>query len=624
MRGQVESPHTALEKMAGGEDKYLRVDTSPENLARIAQLRNPARVGKEQYGEGLVNASHKGAKTVAEHEAAQARAYNAADKKIEAGLVDPAAIGTEIVVTLGVSPEIDNPPQTHAEIPGRVGDELDSFVEQKKLTQEEADIIKKEVSTFSALYHEAYPEADATKAYELVRNNARTIAYQTVRDKTVFSGSDHGVKHILQGNMTFAEQMFASMEAQGIKVSAKDKILTHQTIIDHDCGYTCGCGQAPSGFEASKDHPVFSAKFVEANKGYYTDKFGEDGYTVVQDAILNHSYPTELPQSLAPDTDVHPALIRSISSTVDSLGVTADTKTPLFFTNPDSIRVLLKIKLASDTLGNGGDIPKELMEKYKGELRAIARREPNLDRQQGYVSSIDNFFSEFTADTTLGHYTGVVDSVGVARLANGKLGPQVGLKMSRIHAILGDMFGGKTESQAFTKAMGDLGMSKGEMQRLGAILTAARKNGERPSSEQLQFDSEQARFVLAPELAENAQNEFTAVSEVMDEVYNLSIRMDINRLIDSLPSNTEHQEGAIAEIQFKFFAAITEKTSEADIDNLHRLTADLSDNSDSVFTFTNNVGEIKQLTRVEVAKQELKRYITAEEKKFLGIEDAAQ
>lgn len=609
-------PDAIIKELAGVPEARvgevgLKVDLSSENLARLAALRNPENVGPDKYGDSLVNVNHKGKKTVAEHEEAQEAAYTGLQEKIDKGLVDPAQIGSEMVRELGVSPDVVDPPQTHAEIPGRVGTELQTFVEQGFITSEESAVIQQEVETFNRIYHEAYPEADAAKAYELVRDNARKLTYQTKRDKQVFSGSDHGIKHILQGNMNFADQMITSLEAQGLDVSAKDNILIRQIITDHDCGYTCGCGQAKKGFEASKDHPVFSAKFVEANKGYYTDKFGTEGYDVIQSSILNHSYPTALPQTFV-EGEIHTDLVRSISSTVDSLGVTAETKTPLFFTTPEAVRPLLKLRLAMEILPKGSEDYKKVFQNVVAELKTAAVLEQNPDRQAGYLRSIDNFFNEFTAETTLGHYTGVVDSVSVVRKADGKLVPQVDMQMSRIHALLGNMFGGKAEGQAFRKAMEDFGMDEANLTMFASTLLEARRTGIPPTPDKLVHDSPTARFVLKPQLAENAPDAFPGIAPVMDEVYALSVRSEINSLLDQM------KDGDVAllpKVQARFERGVSSKTTAEEFRELNALLINLSDVSPS-----GNVDAAgKPLTVADSAKVRLKGFLTTQEKAFLGV-----
>ncbi len=607
---QADLPKAPAEARAGLEvigGTHLKTDASADHLSA---LRDPAKVGPEQYGKkGLVNSNHTDEMTVAQHEVAQEQAYTGLEQKVKEGVVDPAAIGADIVHQLEVSPTIDNPPATAAEVMPRIQQELAGFVEKGFMTQEEVVDVQTEMGKFTALYQKVYADASPTRVYEVSRDNARKLAYQIKMDKHMFSGSDHGNKHLLRGNVKFAEQMVADLQANGVAVSDRDMLLIRQNMYDHDLGYATGAAQAKKGFEASKDHPLFSTAFIEANKAYYVEKFGQNEYDALRYVVLQHSYPkSEYEGKPAEGSDINVELVRSITSTVDALGVTAETKAAAFFEKPESINVLLKIKLAMETIGVENDkglkiIDPALMEKYKGELRAIAGQEGSTDRQQGFVQSIDRFFNEFTVDATLGQYTGVVDRVGVVR-QEGKLVPKVDMHMSRIHALLGDMFGGKIEAQAFVKAMKDFGVSKADMGNLGYTLDSVRRKGAK-FPEAIKFSSPNAAFEIAPQFAEEAGSEFANVREVIEHAYDLSIRTNVNRLLAEFDKNPQEAVKNIDTIADMFESGITDKTTAEELDVL--------------------VGNLEALTDTDRAKSdqarlELRKFLTSREKEFLGIE----
>ncbi len=476
-----ENPDEALKVIAETpvESESSLITKYPEGMD-VKDLRDPKKVGPQEYNTdsvsgsdkkiGLVNKHQAGAKGIEEQEKAQAQAYTEVDKKMETGLVRPDFIGAEMVERLGVSSELGDIPPRYEDITASVARELDTLVQRESrevsasgeeglITKTERDLIIAETQEFAALYGKAYGTENVARAFEVARDNARKLAYQVLRDKEVFSGSDHGTRHILEGNLKFAKQMIEDLRKNGVNVSTLDEVAIHQVIIDHDLGYTVGAAQAPRGFEASKDHPLFSAKFIESNSQYYIDKFGEKGYLVIKESVLNHSYPRLEYVSDSSET-IHPELIRSITSTVDSLGVTVETKTPAFFWNPDAMRTLLKIKLAMET-SQGGKVDPKLMEEYKEELQEVASREPMPQRREGYVNAITHFFNEVTADTTLGHFAGVVRRVSVEKVpqkqagehSHDKLRVVVQMTPSEVFALLGDMFGDKHAIKSFAKAM---------------------------------------------------------------------------------------------------------------------------------------------------------------------------
>lgn len=625
MRGSEEAQRTitllvgAVEVLKPEEQKLeripLKTDYPPEALQT---LRDPLRVGKEQYGAGLVNTYQKEGAGLGEQEQAQEEAMKALEEKIEANLVDPESIGADMLHQLEVRESSEHIPEKFEAVLDLVHQELDIFVKKQFLTEQESALIKSETGRYFELYREAFPQVSPEKIYELVRDNARKVAYQTTRDKEVFSGSDHGTRHILEGNMKFAEQMFKSLEGHNVPVSTLDKVLIHQVIIDHDLGYTCGCAQAKKGFEASKDHPLFSTKFIEANKDYYVDKFGEAGYQAIRDAVLYHSYPTaEYQNKPDPDTGINIDLIRSISSTVDSLGVSAEAKTPAFFRKPESITVLMKIKLAmevsplKDKKGKPMLDP-ALMEQFKLELAGVAGQEKNSLRQEGYKRAIEDFFNEFTAETTLGHYTGVVEQVGVTE-QEGKLLPHVEMRMSRIHALLGDMFGGELETKAFAKAMKDFGITKSDLGQFGATLETARRLGARP--EPLKFQSERGVFEIPPEFIEDSKDEFSDIREKIADVYNLSIRAEINAMLDLFEKDPERAKQSLDKLKAKFESSVTSKTTAKELEELLSHIESLNDASPTQEKDASG----RTISKSEEARTRLKQYLTTKEREFLGI-----
>lgn len=517
-----------------------------DNAAYLKSLRDPDVVGREKYGKGVVNGCHKDVETTHESEEAQEDAMEHYKEKIDAGVADPAMIGIEMNQMLGVSTEVSDSPTSYEQILPRVDQELQSFVEKGMISSEEAEVIKAEAGKFSALYHEGYADADPSKVYEVTRDMSRMIAYQTRMDKNVLVGSDHGERHILRGNMKFADQVITGLEKQGVSVSAKDKVLVHAIIIMHDVGYTTGAAQAPEGFQASKDHPVAGAYFVDANKGYMTEMFGADAVPVIQESILDHSYVGGAFEATRPEgSDINPALVRGITSVVDSLGVTAETKVPAFFNNPDTVRELFKLRLAGELTGRKivekkevfpSDEQKVLYDKVLGKrkdtLRDIASRDPNPQHQEAFMSAVDSVNGQST--DVLGQFTGEVTGVDMVRHEeNGQLVPEVHMEMvGELGTLMRNMFGGKAELQQFAKAMKDLGMTKEQMQKFHDIVAEARAEDTDPDDADLTFTSDKA--VIRIDSKEQVSEEFEQMREVFAQAAEVNQEWKVVQALESL------------------------------------------------------------------------------------------
>jgi len=546
----------------------IKNDYSPEELDKLRKIK------KEEYGDSLVKEYHKGAETLEEHETAQLKAYEALQVKVDAGIVKPDSIGTDMLNYLDLREKESNSVENTEEMMTEINNELNSFIEKGFINQEEKELIFGESEKFLNIYKEAYPDADLNKMYSVVNDNSRKLAYQTERDKQVFSGSDHGTRHILEGNMNMADKM---LESLGDKVSAKDKVIVHQIIIDHDLGYTVGVAQAEKSFNASKDHPLFSTKFVEDNKDYYIDKFGEDVYEAIKDGILQHSYvKSEYGTSRDEEKGFNYETIRSITSTVDALGVTAEIKCPAFFREPAAVEILQKIKLYSDTNEEGlGD---EQMDKYKKQLHAIADKEPSAKRKESFHNAIDNQFNSFTVDTTLGQYTGVMKDVKIEE-KNGKLVPRIKMDISRAQALLGDFFGDKLAFKSFIKAMEDFNMPKDIFTDMAEKVSAIRETEDPEKKEklikELEYSQDNVIFDFSPDFSEGSSK----MDNVFSNLEKLSVRGDINKLLRNIEKQESVDSSMITDLTANLMASVGEKLDEEDMVRLIEIRSEIISNA---------------------------------------------
>ena len=537
-------------------------------------------------------------------EKTQEHAYKMLNNKIDKGVVQPGSITSDMlhILKLKENPDVMKATvESKDQIMVRVNAELAHFTKEGFIKKDEAELITAESRNYSEIYAEAFPNATPTQILEVVRDNARKLAYQTERDKEVFSGSDHGTRHVLEGNMAMADKLLTSL---GDKVTAKDKVLIHQIIVDHDLGYTVGIAQARGSFEASKDHPVFSAKYIEENKEYYTQKFGEDGYEMIRDGILKHSYPkSEYDTPTDPQKGFNPDIVRSISSTVDALGVTAETKCPAFFRESDVIVVLQKVKMFDEQLAA-----------YKAELTAIAEKESDADRRQGFKNAIDNQFNPRTVDMTLGQYAGVLNSENGIQVTerNGKLIPLIRMDISQTQALLGDLFGDKLSVQAFVKAMEDFGIDKKIMATMADTIRqvkAAKSDEERTLlAKNLRFESDKAMFEFTPAFSEQSDK----IESSFDALNKLSIRRELQKSVATLEAIASSPESFEQRDMNVIASTIDDLSSslvkEIDIKELERF----ADIQKRILTAENG-DDFKK------AVKELQTVTSKKEKEFMGI-----
>jgi hypothetical protein len=589
------------------ELKDKKIDEKKENMpmkddyseAELAELRHKT---KEDYGSGLVGTHHKGAKTVEEHEAAQLKAYEGLEEKIKSGAVKPDSIQSDMLNHF----ELRNKPEVNItntdQISGHVSKELEELTGKEFIKKDEADLIKKEANKITDLYKEAFPEASPQEIFELVRDNARKLAYQSYRDKHVFGGSSHGTRHILTGNMNMADRM---IEGLGNRATAKDKLLIHQIITDHDIGYTVGVIESKDSINATGDHPLFSAKFVEDNKDYYIKKFGHDGYETIKDGILMHSYPkSEYNTPVDMKKGFNPDLIRSITSTVDALGVTAETKCPAFFREPEAMKILQKIQLYSET--HEGNIPPDIMAKYREEFKKVAEKESSEVRKRGFMEAIESRVDTFPyiVKSTLGQYTGVLKDITLTE-KEGKIIPSIKMDISRSQALLGNIFGDKMSTQAFVKAMEDLGVPEEKMSHMGSLINQIKeaKTGEEKKEliKNLRFESDKAIF----EFGSNFDETSPEVQKTFEELEKISIRQEIRGLANKLKSPENRTSANITALMDDFRTSISEEMNKEDVLNLMNIQKEFISSSDEA--------------NFDKAIKKLSSFTSRSERSFMGI-----
>lgn len=567
---------------------------------QLAELRAKTR---DQYGTGLVNTFHNDSMTTIEHEEAQRLAYNGLQEKIDSGVVKPDSISADLLQKFNLS---ESPPESienYEQINILISQELSYLTESNFINAEEAELINQEAIKYAGIYREAYPDASLDKIFIITRDNARKLAYQTERDKDVFSGSDHGTKHILEGNMRMADKL---LDQLGDRVSAKDKIIIHQIIIDHDLGYTVGIAQAKKSFEASKDHPIFSARFVADNRDYYIEMFGEKAFDMIFEGILQHSYPIS-DYNTPTDTErgFNPNIIRSITSTVDAIGVTAETKCPAFFRQPSVIKVLQKIKLYAET--HNGKVDDPTMEKYRSQLIAIANQEPNQKRRDGFLNAITSQFNEFTMETTLGQYTGVLEDINLETSTSGEVLPRIKMSLSMEQALISDFFGDKLGLQAFKKAMKDFGITKDQLTEMGNIIRQIRLSSNEEQKKQLQqqliYTGPTAIFEFLPDFQESNPE----ITQILQEAMDISINDEIIILSLEIENIDSPNPEKISPLLTKFISAITPKIDLNELKFVQTILLEIRQN-------TQNKEKMLQ------ALSKFKSFVTKKEQAYLDSE----
>ncbi|MBT4652501.1 MAG: hypothetical protein HN981_04470 [Candidatus Pacebacteria bacterium] len=597
----------------------------------LADLRS---ITKDDYkshmplsGKGLINTAHAGANSYEDHKQAQndifdpttdvGKSYQAV---LAAGIVRPDAIGAEIKMSLLVDDQEVIEVSSVEEIKNQLTLEMDR-ISHLGLTQEEKQNVIDASYEFAETYSSGFPEANPTDVAQFSVDTARMLVYQVIKDKDVFSGSDHGDLHIIQGDYNNGKKLIDSLKELGIELSDKEKSIWSFATFIHDLGYTTGIAQAKYSFEASKDHPIFSVGFIDANRDYIIERFGEDGFESVREIVLMHSYPNHNFDPFAVnESGIHQELLNQVLSLPDSLGVTAETKAPQFFRYPEVIIELQRIRLYSDIIKkqypDDSEIVKEKISNYVASRREkllflVKTLEPNELRQASFISAIENQFNEITVNMTLGLYTGTLNSVSFIKNEQGKIIPNVEMNVSSVQAILADVFGDKVSIQAFVKAMKDLGVDQQTYSKLADDIRDYKKASSESKKEivsRLKIVSDNAQFTFDPDASFNSSFDYT---ELFIALTQQTIRGDLNYLAESILSSENRDKARLFNLTDNFLSSISSRDilSETEYLDLAKLITEI-----------NNLSETSSVEEVELLVDKLLQFTSVKELEFLEID----
>ncbi|MCE5319310.1 MAG: hypothetical protein LLG04_18340 [Parachlamydia sp.] len=337
------------------------------------------------------------------------------------------------------------------------------------------------------------------------RDLARVAVYQEIFDKSSFSGSDHGAKHI-HNNIDNANKLHRHMDANDY--SRKDKFLEHVIHFYHDIGYTTG--MATRNFSASKDHPLIGAKIIEEQKPYFEKYLDAESYDILHKCVLYHAIAMPNLTHTEEKQGAHYEMIRAVTSISDACAVTYDRKTQEFWEQPQAVRALARLKfflvqfpqyqasLSSDKIatnewhGLNKDEPMDRMahdvfQGVKQELRDLVNSaDISEDKKDLFRQAIEQQFNGFTANVTLGQYGGVLTDVDVVVNPNGmarggegpKYQPKFVLAPSLVYGVLNDLFGADQANRAFKALCEEFGGDVKDIQGSLVSMAKAMQNKE--------------------------------------------------------------------------------------------------------------------------------------------------
>lgn len=202
--------------------------------------------------------------------------------------------------------------------------------------------------------------------YELMSHNIKNLLFQNIADKKLLSWSDHGILHIVQGDIFQSWKMLDQISWLNLKQKMQIKAMLAQMIVDHDMGYNMKTFESmlwkPTDsnpnrnkdifFQWAKDHPLFGRMYVDAMTPFYRKFFADTDFDAMKVAMLNHSDVTwidftneisALNNSISSSKvaqDAMQSMLQKLISLADCMGVTYVDKLHSLFQTPNMMHLL--------------------------------------------------------------------------------------------------------------------------------------------------------------------------------------------------------------------------------------------------------------------------------------------
>lgn len=257
--------------------------------------------------------------------------------------------------------------------------------DQASNNPEKAELVKAESRRFLDLLIEARKEGDphlaseqlsATEAYKLVAGNIGALA---VQDRAAAENTlgDHGVRHLVGHNIRVCETLADQLQAQGVRVTAKDRLIMHQTMILHDLGYSTQNVRGAINNEGAKGqdagHPLLGARYIRERFESPADPirkvFSATDMQLMHRCVMYHDMDAsggpgvEFRMTPMPSFEDRGVNLESMTRLADNTHAFDDKLPEVLYRTPATLKHMRMIKTAGDI----GD--KTLLDGLKADLK---------------------------------------------------------------------------------------------------------------------------------------------------------------------------------------------------------------------------------------------------------------
>ena len=472
---------------------------------------------------------------------------------------------------------------------------VEGYIGESKISPEYGEKIRKSTEDYINLISKAQKEgsvAENLKAVDIQKISEDIVNKMVYQNRESFKRGlgDHGVRHIIDGNITEAMKMVdeynkANPEKQ---LNSLDRLKIMTIHFNHDMGYTVGVNR--KGFESTGDHKYFSQKLFEGQEDMYGNLFGEKDLKQIGETIKTHD---------EAQTDFEKQPFESIVRLSDNMGLFSDSKLPeIFYSVPENMAVLQKIDLARKS----GQSIDGLKEKLKENV--MKQEGFDEDTRKALINAAEEI-NKMAPDFNLGMLAGKLDGY---EMQGSKM--IVNIRESDMHKQIQDLF--ELNQKQFVKALDSYGIKLDKMEttfdQYVKIDADGTKYVELPMSE----GEPALRFNFLPEDL-NKKDERNAevkkkFAETATEWAGINIRAEINSAMKELKESKEARTSEnIDSVSFELQAQLDDKkVSAEDREQMSSLISNLKSSLDNEEEFTEKLNQ-------------LRKFLTKKEKDFLAV-----
>jgi len=238
---------------------------------------------------------------------------------------------------------------------------------EASINPEKLQLLQNQTEQFLKLLRQAQAEGSVSNTlsaediYRLTSENIAILAYQDRIASENLLG-DHGLRHLVGHNIRVSMELADQLSAQGTPISAKDRLILHQTMIYHDLGYAVAPVAEAIRNEGLKGqdsgHNILGAKIMKEQAvdpdSSLARVFSDKDFSLIHQGILYHDKNAEGRAAIAftvgeNQTDAtKKENLLSIIRTADNTHAFEDKLPELLYRIPEAMKVMKLLRTAGE------------------------------------------------------------------------------------------------------------------------------------------------------------------------------------------------------------------------------------------------------------------------------------